>query len=132
MTQAAVSRIERGQATPTWETLRALLLAMGYEPELRVRRLEGRWDPVHLRASRERPPAERLELAISARHGALDVLHDAPGAGPYHELRERALKIRLGELELAVVSRDDLISMKRASARPVDLEDIAALTEPDE
>jgi hypothetical protein len=32
-------------------------------------------------------------------------------------------------LTLAVAGRDDLISMKRASARPVDLEDLAALTE---
>jgi transcriptional regulator with XRE-family HTH domain len=65
-TQAAVSRIERGLTAPNWETVRALLLAMGYEPELRARRLRGRWDPVHLAASRERSPAERLELAMSA------------------------------------------------------------------
>jgi transcriptional regulator with XRE-family HTH domain len=65
-TQAAVSRIERGLTSPTWETLRSLLLAMGYEPELDARRLRGRWDPVHLAALRERTPAERLALAISA------------------------------------------------------------------
>jgi transcriptional regulator with XRE-family HTH domain len=65
-TQAAVSRIERGLTSPTWETLRSLLLAMGFEADLRVSRLRGRWDPVHLAASRERSPAERLELAISA------------------------------------------------------------------
>ena len=53
-TQAAVSRIERGLTTPTWETVRALL---------------------------------------------------------------------------AVAGRDHLISMKRASGRPVDLDDLAALTE---
>jgi hypothetical protein len=41
------------------------------------------------------------------------------------------LEIRLGDLELAVAGLDDLISMKRASGRPVDLEDVAALTEPD-
>ncbi len=66
LTQAAVSRIEQGLAAPNWETVRALLLAMGYEPELRAQRLRGRWDPVHLAASRGRQPAERLELAISA------------------------------------------------------------------
>jgi hypothetical protein len=65
-------------------------------------------------------------------HGAIDVLHDAPGAPPYDELRDRALEIRLGDLELAVADRDDLIGMKRASARPVDLDDLAALTEPSE
>jgi transcriptional regulator with XRE-family HTH domain len=66
MTQAAISHIERESAAPNWETVRALLLAMGYEPELGTRRLQGRWDPVHLAASRARSPSERLELAISA------------------------------------------------------------------
>jgi uncharacterized protein len=65
-TQAAVSRIERGLTSPNWETVRALLLALGYEPDLQARRLRGRWDPLHLAASRRRAPAERLELAISA------------------------------------------------------------------
>jgi hypothetical protein len=68
---------------------------------------------------------------FETRHGAIDVLHDAPGAPPYDELRQRALEIQLGDLALAVAGRDDLISMKRASGRPVDLEDLAALTELD-
>lgn len=84
-------------------------------------------------SERERIDATMLPRAtlwqFATRHGAVDVLHAAPGAAPYGELRERALEIRLGDLKLAVASRDDLISMKRASARPVDLEDIAALTE---
>jgi predicted nucleotidyltransferase len=67
---------------------------------------------------------------FATRHGAIDVLHDAPGVPPYDELRGRALEIGLGEIEVAVAGLDDLINMKRASARPVDLEDIAALTEP--
>jgi hypothetical protein len=66
---------------------------------------------------------------FASRHGAIDVIHDAPGAPPYDELRGRALEIELGQIRLAVASRDDLISMKRASGRPVDLEDLAALTE---
>jgi hypothetical protein len=68
---------------------------------------------------------------FDTRHGAVDVIHDAPGAPAYRDLRERALEIDLGGLELAVAGRDDLISMKRASARPVDLDDLAALTEPE-
>jgi hypothetical protein len=68
---------------------------------------------------------------FATRHGAIDVLHDAPGAPPYDELRLRALEIRLGDLVLAVAGRDDLISMKRASGRPADLDDLAALTEPE-
>jgi transcriptional regulator with XRE-family HTH domain len=65
-TQAAVSRIERGLTAPNWDTVRALMLAMGYEPELQARRLQGRWDSIHLAASRTRSPGDRLELAISA------------------------------------------------------------------
>jgi transcriptional regulator with XRE-family HTH domain len=65
-TQAAVSRIERGLTAPTWDTVRALLLAMGYEPDLGARRLHGRWDPVHLASVHERTPTERLALALSA------------------------------------------------------------------
>lgn len=68
---------------------------------------------------------------FATRHGAIDVLHEAPGAPPYAELRARAMEIQLGDLRLAVASLDDLISMKRASARRVDLEDLAALTELD-
>ncbi len=67
---------------------------------------------------------------FATRHGAVDVLLDAPGAPRYGDLRKRALEVSLGELKLAIAGRDDLISMKRASGRPVDLEDIAALTEP--
>jgi hypothetical protein len=68
---------------------------------------------------------------LPRRHGAIYVIHDAPGAPPYDELRGRALEIELGQIRLAVAGRDDLISMKRASGRPVDLEDLAALTEGD-
>ena len=76
------------------------------------------------------PLAELWQFAT--RHGAIDVLHDAPGAPSYEELRGRALEIQLGDLAVAVAGLDDLISMKRASARPVDLEDIAALTDTDD
>jgi hypothetical protein len=86
------------------------------------------------------PGSEKLETDAASlpraalwqfetRHGAVDVLNAAPGHPPYEELRSRALEVQLGDLRLAVAGRDDLIGMKRASARRVDLEDIAALTE---
>ncbi|MGH2854292.1 MAG: hypothetical protein ACRDLF_08900 [Solirubrobacteraceae bacterium] len=68
---------------------------------------------------------------LSTRHGDIDVLHDAPGAAPFRQLRERALTIMLGEHPVPIAGRDDLIRMKRATGRPVDLADIAALTEPE-
>lgn len=66
---------------------------------------------------------------ISTAHGDVDVLHDAPGATPFDQLRERATIVALGEVSIPIVSRDDLIKMKAAAARPIDVSDIAALTE---
>ena len=68
---------------------------------------------------------------LSTPHGDIDVLHDAPGAAPFPQLRERALVIAVGDHPIPVAGRDDLIRMKRAGGRPVDLADIAALTEPE-
>jgi Nucleotidyltransferase of unknown function (DUF6036) len=73
------------------------------------------------------PRATLWQLATP--HGDIDVLHDAPGAAPYDELRERALVISLGDLRIPVAGRDDLIRMKLARNRPVDRADVAALTD---
>jgi len=40
--------------------------------------------------------------------------------------------INLGTTPIPIVSRNDLIKMKGASGRPVDVSDIAALTEPEQ
>lgn len=63
--QSAISRLERGEISPTVETLDLLLNAMGERLELTGRPLERRYDPLHRRANAERTPAERLALAIS-------------------------------------------------------------------
>jgi hypothetical protein len=63
-------------------------------------------------------------------HGDVDVLHEAPGAAPWSELRERALVIALDETRVPVAGRDDLIRMKLARGRAVDRADVAALTDP--
>jgi Nucleotidyltransferase of unknown function (DUF6036) len=68
---------------------------------------------------------------LSTPHGDIDVLHNAPGAAPYPELRERALVISLDEARVAVAGRDDLIRMKLARGRPIDRADVAALTDPE-
>ena len=73
------------------------------------------------------PRATIWQLATP--HGDIDVLHEAPGAAPYVELRERALVIALGDLRVAVAGRDDLIRMKLARDRPVNRADVAALTD---
>lgn len=75
------------------------------------------------------PRATIWQLATP--HGDIDVLHDAPGAASYPELRKRALVIALDDLRVPVAGRDDLIRMKLARNRPVDRADVAALTDPE-
>lgn len=63
-TQTAISRLERGQRSPTVETLRRLLLLMGDDLQLGARPLRGTHDPAHLRAERALSPPERLRRAF--------------------------------------------------------------------
>jgi hypothetical protein len=67
---------------------------------------------------------------FATRHGDIDVLHEAPGAAPYEQLRKRALVVEVGEVRVPVAGRDDLIRMKLARGRAVDKADVAALTDP--
>jgi len=66
---------------------------------------------------------------FATRDGGIDVIHEAPGGRPYEELSERALRVKLGDIEVPVVDLDDLIRMKLARGRPTDLADVAALTD---
>ena len=77
---------------------------------------------------------ERLAIAavvppLLTRHGQIHILKEPKGARGFDEMRERALVVDLDGREVAIVSLDDLIRMKRAAGRPADLDDIAALTE---
>ena len=64
-TQTAISRLERGDRSPTVETLRRLLLVMGEDLDLGARPLAGVQDAAHLRAERALGPAQRLERAFA-------------------------------------------------------------------
>jgi transcriptional regulator with XRE-family HTH domain len=64
-TQAAVSRLERGELSPTFETFERLLQVMGEEPEIVIRRGQAEYDPARLVELRQREPGERLALALS-------------------------------------------------------------------
>jgi hypothetical protein len=100
-------------------------------------------DALHdLRARVLNPGSEHVEIngsmlpratpwQFSTAAGDIDVLHEAPGAAPFADLRDRALRVSLENCTIPIAGRDDLIRMKRASARPIDLSDIAALTEPE-
>jgi hypothetical protein len=77
---------------------------------------------------------ERLALAaivspLLTRHGQLHILKEPKGARGFEEMRRAAVVVSLDGCEIAIVSLDDLIRMKRAAGRPADLDDIAALTE---
>ena len=79
------------------------------------------------------PTIEQLETAaivppLTTRHGELHILRDVPGAPSYADLRANALAIEFDGIALAIAGLDDLIAMKRASGRPSDIRDIAALT----
>lgn len=63
--QAAISRIERGEVSPSVETVERLLAAMGERLRLGSEPFEGDHDPIHVRATLRRTPPERLALAIS-------------------------------------------------------------------
>lgn len=70
-------------------------------------------------------------FTLHTKHGWLDVFpHDLAKGAPatYEELRRRALVMNIGGFTVAVAGLDDLLSMKRAAGRPIDLEDIAVLT----
>lgn len=64
-TQAAISRLERGELSPTFETFDRLLAVIGEQALLSVSRAQDKPDPARLRSLRARTPAERLRLAIS-------------------------------------------------------------------
>jgi hypothetical protein len=65
------------------------------------------------------------------RDGGVDVMHEVPGGRSYEELSQGALHVQLGTIDVPVVGLDDLIQMKLARGRPVDLADVASLTDPD-
>lgn len=78
---AAISRIERGAVSPTFATLRQLMLAMGEEPVLAARRLPTNWDPLHFESTLARNPEERLRLALSWNKMARQIAKAGRAAG---------------------------------------------------
>jgi len=56
----------------------------------------------------------------------IDILRSADGVDT-EETIQRAVSVDLGSLSVPVISRDDLVANKKASGRPQDLADVAAL-----
>lgn len=66
---------------------------------------------------------------FATRDGGVDVMHEVPGGRSYSDLSDRVLHVKLGDVDVPVVGLDDLIQMKLARGRTVDLADVAALTD---
>jgi len=67
------------------------------------------------------------DLAVATDLGFLDVLQELVGIG-YATLRARAQPARLGQERILVADVDDLVAMKLRAGRPIDLQDVAAIT----
>lgn len=63
--QSSISRLEADEVSPSVETLRRAMRAMGEELELSAGAPERRYDPLHRAAAARRTPSQRLELALS-------------------------------------------------------------------
>lgn len=63
--QSAISRLENDELSPSVQTLRLLLNAMGEDLALSVEQVRFNDDPLHHSDWQSRPPEERLRLALS-------------------------------------------------------------------
>ena len=66
-------------------------------------------------------------LTLSTREGDIDLLVDPGGSPGYDALRDRADRMDLDGIMVAIASVEDMIAMKRAAGRPQDLVDLEAL-----
>ena len=79
-TQGALSRLERGELSPSVDTVQRLLFVLGERAELRVTALAGDHDDGHLADLLARTPSERLELAMSWNRLAGEVAREGRAA----------------------------------------------------
>lgn len=115
-------------AAPGHENLARLGVALG-ELEARLKGVDA-----HLLGIDPANP-EHLErganFTLATVAGGVDVWTDAAelrGSPPWTDIRRRAVEAKVAGATVRIVSLDDLIRLKRAAGRDIDLRDIAALT----
>jgi hypothetical protein len=69
-------------------------------------------------------------LSVSTRLGDVDIVQRLPGVPSYSDLAARAVVVAPFGLEVRVASRSDLIAMKRAGGRAIDVADLERLEGP--
>jgi hypothetical protein len=111
---------------PDAENLRRLGAAL---VELEARPVDGMKEGEISVADPERLAIAAIVPPLRTRHGQVHILKEPKGARPFDRMRQVALVVDLDGNDVAIVSLDDLIRMKRAAGRPGDLDDIATLTE---
>lgn len=106
-----------------------------FEPPGQLRPLDRqrRWWQEQMRDAPRQVDAALLGLFASFHFdtpfGPLDCMTTMPGARPYVDARTRAQPTPMEQFSICVVDLDDLIAMKRATARPKDLQDLNELLE---
>lgn len=73
-TKTAISRLEGGHISPTFETIERLLLCLGYRLELAASPLTPATDPAQLDAVADLDPSERLEHAFASQSSLAGLL----------------------------------------------------------
>ena len=115
----AVGTRQDGQTPPNVAASVLTMTLHRGEYEVGVREL-------HDRLSKHLEQVERGAQVLVTRRGR--AIARLPGAAAYADMRARALTTDLAGITVAIVGVDDLIRMKQTTARPGDLEDIAAIT----
>lgn len=110
-------------ADPGTENMRRLAVALS-ELDAKVRGVDA--DLLDVDPTDPRQLASGANWTLTTAAGWVDFMPGAEGRREYLEIVADAVPVRNGSFR--VVGLDDLIRMKRASARDKDLDDIAALT----
>jgi transcriptional regulator with XRE-family HTH domain len=73
-TKTAISRLEGGHVSPTFETVERLLLCLGYRLDVDAVPLTPRSDPAQLEAVAGLTPSERLDHALASQSSLTHLL----------------------------------------------------------